>query len=128
MFKIPISDQIIEYIIVTALEGGSNYWYLIHDDAYQQIKEKTPKKFKGEPLSIKFFRCIIAGQTLAIHDIEDEDSEALGQISKASIRKGLEIAANEYPEALGEFIAGNGDANTADVLFKLFVLGEVVYG
>ena len=116
---IQISEQIIEDTIVCALEGGSNYWYLLID--------KLPEP-NGEPLSIRISNAICndPGYSLPVYDLETE--EKLGELTQASMLAAFQLAATECPDALSSTLNETGDAGTADCLFQLAVMGEIIYG
>ena len=125
MIQIKLTDQQHEDLIVTALEGGSNFWYDLSDEAIKIINNAT--KGQKEPLSIRFWKALQNGAVIPINDIEEEDSK-IGEISLASIEKGEQLLADKYPSHLADILSESGDANTADVWFQLCTLGEVVYG
>ena len=116
---IQISQQTIEDIIVTALEGGSNYWYL--------LQEGLPEP-NGEPLSIRISNAICNDPhyVLPVYDIETE--EKLGELTQASMLAAFQLAATACPHALAAELREEGDAESADCLFQLAVMGEVVFG
>lgn len=129
-----LTDQQHQDAIVTALEGGSNYWYSLSDKAVEEIERYAPnarfynsKGEQREPLSISFWAALKAGAVIPINDAEDE-AEKIGEISLASIAVGeqrmLEKSRRHFDDLLNE----SGDAITADVWFQYCSLGEVVYG
>lgn len=42
--KINISREVLEDVFVTALEGGSNYWYFLPDHSIEAIRRAVPKE------------------------------------------------------------------------------------
>lgn len=108
-------------LLVGALEGGSNYWYYI-DDAKNIINEST-----GETFCDKMFNAILAGKTIEIQDIENENDK-LGEINLASISKGEKLMLEYQPKHYADIVSENDDAITADVWFQYCVLGELIYG
>ena len=120
--KVEVADQMIEDQIVCALEGGSNYWYYLPDlSMIKGIKS-------GEPLAIRLTDAVLNhGIVVPVYDIDDED-ELLGELSRDSIQKALDIMSKDYPDAFAEVLNESGDANTADIFFQLSVMGEIVFG
>lgn len=105
-----------ENVLVTALEGGSNYWYMLD---LQKIKDKP----RGEPWSQFLARkCWNEGFKLPVFD--REEGGLLGYFTKAKFLRN----ASKEPWALAELIDETYDANTADVLFQLGTMGEVTFG
>lgn len=124
----PITDQMREDLIVTALEGGSNYWYFLSDATVKVMRKAVKPEDRDQPLSIKFWRAIANGATLEVHDAENE-KEVLGTINRESIAKAEAIFIKDHARHFGDLVSENWDADTADVWFQLCVLkGEVVYG
>lgn len=115
-----ITYNIFENIIVTALEGGSNYWYLINDKIGQP-KGTSPSTYIADKLwNDKEYR-------LDIYDINDED-ELLGVITNKTCQKAFNIMADRYPKHLDNILDENIDNDDADIFFQLAVMGEVTFG
>ena len=126
-----IDKQTLVDLIVTALEGGSNYWYMLGD---QYIF----------PASVDETLCLTEriGHTLydderwglPVYDVEYEGDYyedlggALGIVTNASCQKAFEIMSTDYPDVLGRIFEEQYDALDADIFFQLAVMGEVVYG
>lgn len=133
-----INLQGLQDLITTALEGGSNYWYLLNREATDKIR-----KYKGRYVpeihgdnEISFFKtlteaflvAVMEGEVIPIHDAEDED-EKIGEVSIASIKKGLEKMQADKRTELNYLLGGEDyDAGDADVVFQYIALGELVYG
>lgn len=103
---------------------GSGYWCEISGDRKPekmtfQLSPEQVYRYCDYPLN--------EGGELYIKDIEADKGETY-TLNLASIRKGLEIMAREYPRHWADFIGDNDDATTADVFVQCCVLGEVLYG
>lgn len=132
-----VSEEVLNGIFITALEGGSNFWYLVKDEAcdiLDKYRTYTRPGFEGVIVrfpSERFLPAIIAGEKIPIHDIEEpENEEPLGILSLESIKIGIDkmmLLRRKECEILFDDEA-DYDAGDADVLFQYFVLGEVVYG
>ena len=122
-----IEDSVLEDIFVTAIEGGSNYWYFLSNDAVRLIRKAVPRE--EEPcLSVATFKAVMKGTIIPINDVENED-EVIGLISlKAMADRLSKLATSDNREHLLAHIEGNGDADSADVVFQYLAMGEVVYG
>ncbi len=110
--RIEISWDRIKNVLITAFEGGSNYWYFIKD----QTEE-------GHPADVV---CDKTG-TLTIVDAEDHEEE-LGFLNQTIIGMKIQKFANERPKELHNIMEENDDAADADVFLQYMVLGEIVYG
>lgn len=131
--------QLVEDTIVTAIEGGSNYWYWVkvtenwfevakrYDIA--EAKKETPQRLHLSPFSILISNALLNVDNfqMNVYDLEDPD-ERLGVLSKESFVKACEICCTNYPDVWANILTGNFDADDADVLFQLAVMGDVVFG
>jgi hypothetical protein len=117
-----IPNQKINDLIVTAIEGGSNYW----------AKFVFPKNYKDNFKS--YDEIPMQDGEIEVFDVETD--ELLGVLNKATIQTGLQLMANckdmkgkKVPNRHFKNLAtDNEDAETADVFMQLAVMGEIVYG
>ena len=122
-----ISYEHFEEIIVSALEGGSNYWYLLKTSEFKAKLEGD----SNEPLTTRIARTLYNDPTfeMKVYDVEEDDGEPeLGIVSQATMLEGIQIAAEKYAFAYHDLMEGQGDGGTADVLFQLATMGEIIYG
>lgn len=135
------NEQIIN-VFVTAIEGGSNYWYYIID-VPKEIKYMVNQE--GIPFSEACGKHILNGGSLTIHDAEevfdnDDDDmtidpsnslnkpEPLGTIDMDSLLDAINIIKTQYKEVYENIIMDEYDAGDADVFFQIATMGEVVFG
>ena len=118
-----LNDEIRNDLIITAIEGGSNYWYFLDNEACDIINQY---KDKGMAFSEAILPAINDENKIPIHDCETGD--LLGYLSKESIEKGEESMYKEFSDHFSNSLNENWDAETADVWFQLCVMGELVYG
>lgn len=135
---ISFDSDVFTNLIVSAIEGGSNYWYFLPEesvnkinDVVSEILQQNPTKdLDGlrRPLSVKLARALMHTNDIAIgiNDVESPETR-LGFISNSSCRNALKIMHNEYCDDYLDAINGNDDAVTADIFFQLCVFGEVIY-
>ena len=114
------------YLLSSALEGGSNYWYILPTETMTTIRKY---KVAGEDNYVEdiILKAVKAGESLAINDYESEEEE-LGCLNKESIKKGEEIMFKDYKSHFADILNENFDATTGDVWFQLCVLGDIIYG
>lgn len=106
LVTIQVTDQELAYIIITAVEGGSNYWAM--------FKDYSPRR----------------GEVTVCED-DQETAAAAGWhlIGPDRIAHGMSIAGNKYPHQLAKWLRDRtGDAETADVFLQCAIFGELVYG
>lgn len=127
--KVDVSREVLENIIITALEGGSNYWYYLSDEAVDIVNKAVPKG-ENTSFSQRLFNAVFDnGAVVPIHDAEgDEDDEPIGYLDINTFQERLELCASEALWALQEEIDERGDAGSSDVVFQYLALGELVYG
>ena len=116
-----------EDMIVTALEGGSNYWYSLDlNNSIGFIKKYADDR---RPMTIRIADALYNNEdsSVVVLDTEDEE-ETLGTLTYQSVRKTLENFPKDHQWALDNVLNGDCDANDADVVFQVLVMGEVVYG
>jgi len=122
-----ISTEVLEDIFVTALEGGSNYWYFLSEDAVSKIRGAVPKS-EDPYLSTSILKAILKGVEVPINDAENED-DVIGEISlKTMLARLQKLADSKNNSALISHIDGNGDADSADIVFQYLAFGEIVFG
>jgi hypothetical protein len=124
-----VPREVLENVCVTALEGGSNYWYYLSDGAVKLIRKAVPKN-EDPYLSTAILKAILDHNVeVPISDAEDED-EVLGYISKKTIQERIQKLSQDDSSkwALEREIRGEGDADSSDVVFQYLAMGEVVFG
>ena len=118
-----IKEQRVKDLLTSALEGGSNYWYMIRKNNY-------PKGQTKESLGIKFAHVdlpFVEGGSLTIVDAEDEDS-AEWTLDYKAILRGLHVMARKYPADFNNWREENDDAFTGDTFLQCCLFGSVIYG
>ena len=140
--NIPIES--IEEILITAMEGGSNYWYIMdgeqHCRSWLSEEIKSGRLERNDKIHYKWMDAMFQGcpHKISIYDVEEaneEDEELselepLGYLTMDSIAEGLKLAQQDYSEEFSQHIPSynDGDGDSADVLFQLMVMGDVAYG
>ena len=123
--ELELSYETFEEIIVTALEGGSNYWYMLGDRKGIPKRDDMPDKAMSQRMAYGLWHN--KDSEIAIWDLEEED-ELLGTLTYDSVREGMQIACKDYMKEINMMISEDYDAWTADTLFQLLVMGEVTFG
>ena len=125
--QIELDESVLEDVFVTAIEGGSNYWYFLSEDAVRLIRKAVPRD-EESCLSVATFKAVMKGVNIPINDVENED-DIIGWISLETMADRLsDLATSGNREHLIAHIEGNGDSDSADVVFQYLAMGEVVYG
>jgi len=122
-----IPSERVADLLCCAFEGGSDYW--------AEIKEKRkPEEFVfrymadvlgDKPTSYTDYP-LNRGGFLMVGDIEGDMPDAL--LDRGTIRLGLQLMADKYPNHWHDFINDNEDATTSDVFLQCCLYGEVIFG
>lgn len=122
--KILITDDAIFSLFISALEGGSNYWYMIQDAKEGTEKGDLSEDFDGQQVYP------FNGGWLMIDDSKADEPtlKKPTKVDRARLEDGLQIMANQYPDYFARLLDDNSDAGAGDVFLQCVVLGEVVYG
>ena len=125
----PVSYEAFENAIVSALEGGSNYWYLLNVSSADKEFEDVPKEDDFRYLSIKIAWKLYHDPNfkLIVYDLENED-RVLGIVNQFRCQLAIMKMSEEYPLHYEDFINDRGDADTGDVFFQLATMGDLVFG
>lgn len=110
------SLQDISDILVTAFEGGINYWCRL-----AEIKDEPPAD-----LPYVFASDVIGlGGTLLLHDIENEDEK--WELNLEKLMEGIKKYCHMEKCTPGDMLE-NLDADVADCIVQFAVLGEITFG
>ena len=143
-FKMDVSIPLeaIEEVLVTALEGGINYWGCLDGEDISVFHKWFEEKIEAGELkrddSVHYgwMDAMFQGcpESIIVYDVEEDGEEycdePLGYLNLKTIAKGLQLAMEDYPEVYAQHFPeyDNGDVVSADVLFQLMVMGDIVYG
>jgi len=126
--EIELNREVLEDIFVTAIEGGSNYWYFLSKDAVKRIRQAVPREVDAVLSTATFKAVYDHGVAVPINDVENEE-DIVGWISMETMQERLQALLNSGEKwALEAHMEENGDADSADVVFQYLAMGEVVYG
>jgi hypothetical protein len=118
------SNEDIEDLFVSALEGGSNYWYRIK---YIPKEIRYHVKELKQPLAEAIANHVINGGYIQFFDAENKD-ELLGTVDMDKLLDAISLLKKDYPDTWNNIIDENADANDADIFLQLAVMGDVVFG
>jgi len=120
--RIEISDELIEYILCAAFEGGITYWannVSCHDN-------KDMKKVGGWK-DTYLTRTKLKNAKLIIHTISGGEV-AMTKKSIIDALQKMDTPEYNYTKALGRILSEQYDADDADIVVQTACFGEVVYG
>lgn len=135
-------------LLVSALEGGSNYWYMVQkeilppmpytftDNIWMKEREKDARYINTCEIALN------EGGALMIDDERADEPEIKSpvRLDLDAIKKGLQAWATDamkpdddktrtaHPHHWGDFLSENDDAETADCFLQYCIFGKVIYG
>ncbi len=121
---VKVPENIIEGILVTALEGGSNYWLRV--DKVSEWKNTQPQRKEPNYLPSYITTPLSKTGVLAVIDLEDKDKKL--QLTREKIVSGLKVMAEKEPQHFGDMMKEDGDSTTGDVFLQCALFSEVKYG
>lgn len=125
--QIEIDDSVLEDVFVTAIEGGSNYWYFLSEDAVKLIRRVVPRE-EESCLSVATFKAVMKGTIIPINDVENEE-DIIGWIGLDTMADRLsKLATSDNKWALQAHMNEEGDSESADIVFQYLAMGEAVFG
>lgn len=126
--EITITRKILEDIFVTAIEGGSNYWYFFDDTACKKVRDVIPESV--DPYFATAVLRAVLDKRVAIDVSDVETDEIIGSLDVNLFKRRLQDLFNDEScrQALLNMINEDGDASDADIVFQYLIMGEVVYG
>lgn len=138
--KLSVSLRDLRCLLISALEGGSNYWYFCHDDRTIFPEGVTNDDFcEGgrftdpdnyyHPLELIPFH---PGCKLIFTSAEvEEGDEQYGKeyyLDREALERGIQVMAEKYPHHFKDVLADDCDADTGDTYLQCCLFGEAVYG
>lgn len=114
-----MKKQMIENLLINALEGGSNYWYFLPD--ISMVKRNGTEFTLTEDIILSVYR----GAKIPVSDTET--GNALGFLSTEGIIKAVKLMHDHHPRHYADVLKEEDDATTADVFFQLSVMGEIEF-
>lgn len=111
-------------LICCALEGGSNYWYVIDWEKSVEPKELwTGEGFDG----FRHIQWPLSEDGRLFIESDDGGETESGFLDRDSIKKGLQLMRDSYPSTWAEFIGEEEDGGTGDRFLQLCLFGEIVF-
>ena len=121
--RIEISDELIEYILCSAFEGGITYW--ANNISCKDNKDmKKVGGWKHEYLT----KTKLKDAVMYIHESETGEKHPITKKSIIDALQKMDAPEYKYTKALNRLLYGGWDASDADILGQTACFGEVVYG
>lgn len=123
--SLEVSDRSVADLLVSAFEGGSNYWI----DRTDIVKKGNVEFGSSKPMADDYYPWVVLAPMgsgeVRIYPTDDDKAYTL---NRAALQRGLELMCSKYPRRWSDFINEGDDADTGDVFLQLALLGDIVYG
>lgn len=125
--KIELKDERLAGLLCSALEGGSNYWYMI-----QKFNKPTSYEFRTDKETL--FRHLDypmnPGGSLVFTTTEEDEINGKTEwtLDRAALEAGFRLMAAKYPQHMANVLDESDDSITGDVFLQCCLFGEVVFG
>ena len=121
--RIEISDELIEYILCSAFEGGITYWA-------ENISCKDNKDMKkvGGYKSEYLTKTKKKDAVIYVHESETGEKYPITKKSIIDALQKMDTPEYNYTKALNRLLNGDWDADDADIVVQTACFGSVVYG
>ena len=120
--RLEISDELIEFILCSAFEGGSTYWA-----TNVSCEDKEDMKKVGGYKSEYLTKTKKKDAVMFIHTIED-DKHPITKKSIIDALQKMDDPENGCTQSLGRILDETYDAGDTDLVLQMACFGEVVYG
>ena len=107
-------NQLICDNIITAFEGGSNYWL-------SRVNKRVSEYAKAENYKEGFEMEL----TFENPNMGDDKTQV---VTYAMLERGAGVMRKKFPKAYSDFVQETGDATTADIFLQCALFGELIFG
>lgn len=122
--KQKISLERVGDLLCSAWEGGSAYWCVV-----EKITEPKVVRFGTMENSKPYSHEIALNKGGSVQLRDTEEGKIIPKLlTLATIKKGLQVMADNYPKHWADFVRENDDATTGDVFLQCCIFGEIIYG
>lgn len=111
--RFQLKRQLLVDLIIAAFEGGSNYW--------------ITRIYREDGLPTYHLR-YVSGLTVYHRPCGDDEEPAPHPLSEERLAWAIGEMSHAYPRQFSSIVSDSWDADTADAVVQLAVLGGLVYG
>lgn len=119
--EIQLTEDDIENIVVTAFEGGINYWAGLNNST-----EGWSDKPRDEPNSTWVTKMLLEGKSVSLYNVEESEYDK--EEWTLTLDKIIEGFALNYKERSWDNDLERGDATTADCIVQYALFKKTVFG
>ncbi len=123
--SIPVPMDKIHGAIVSAFEGGANYW--LHEQDLLEGFRKPDSNLVWWGHEEVFKQPFKAQIRFEDPTKEEGNREGVRVITNADLQRGLELMATKAPRHFADLLSDQADQVTGDVLLQMIALEDIVY-
>jgi hypothetical protein len=116
-----ISAQHVANLMITAFEGGSNYWI----ESLSIVK--VALKPKGDTKNYPWYAYANVYEDPELEFRVSLKNKEPAVFKHESIQKGFNLLYEKYPQCIAEILDGSFDAETADTFLQNCLFGDIIY-
>lgn len=127
------NEQVLRDLLVTAFEGGINYWARLLRYQYPQGRTAADYRVTDQTDTShpewwpSYARVPLEGGAIVLVDAETGE-EFPQPLDRAAVERGLNLLADQHPHRWADIRAGLYDVEDADAVVQLALFGELVFG
>lgn len=132
---VKLTDNEMRGLLCSALEGGSNYWYMIERHRLAEGVTYADFRKDGRFVEPEYWH---PAQLIPFHEgcatvytVTEDNAEQPRKkhiLDRKAMERGTQIMAEKYPRHFAAVLAEDADADTGDVWLQCCLFGEVIYG
>lgn len=129
----PKTESIVRDLLVTAFEGGSNYWYRIEKEKFPPGTKKADfvegGRMQPEGNYYHWSQLIptIPGGHLVIRDVSEGQGETF-VLDLPALKRAWVLLREKFPKRYKRILDEDFDAADGDAFLQLATFGDVIYG
>lgn len=131
--SIRIKQEEVQSLLVSAFEGGSNYWYrnlsMEFEPGYNRADFEEGGRYYDPDWSVWYAVPFVNGCFLTFDvDMNEDGKLKKYKVGKQDILRALKLMAEKYGHHFAALMTENADRVTGDVFLQLCAFGDIVFG
>ena len=124
-----ITNETMVDLLTVAFEGGSDYW-LANDIFLSYAPGKAREDYKLDGRPCWYLLPVFDGNVRFTWKNDDhlDMGDETHDLDRIDLLNALQKLENQWPQHFADIVDGQDDAETADLVLQLAVLGDVTFG
>lgn len=124
--EVNVSYDDVECLLISAFEGGSNYWYKVKRETAPTKHNWYVGVFGDEDHYLHQYPLSKGGSVIFTTKHKGYEGEYI--LDLESIERGLNVMAQKYKRHFNDVLQDQADADTGDVFLQCCLFGELIFG